>query len=84
MRAPCTDCQDDLASASILRLRAAGVVTRNTKSVDIVFGEADDGLRREVKVGYCRFPNGGEWSFYVRPVCKWRASSALCAREAWL
>ena len=74
--------QDDLASVSILRLRAAGVVTRNTKSVDIVFGEGDDGLRREVEVGYCRFTNGGEWSFFVRPACKWSASSAPCAGEA--
>jgi hypothetical protein len=76
--------QDDLASVSISRLRASSVVTGETKSVDVVFGAGDDGLRREVKVGYCRFPNGCEWSFYVRPGCKWRASSALCAGEVWL
>jgi hypothetical protein len=61
--------QDDLASVSISRLRAFGVVTSDTKSVDIVFGEADDGLKREVKVVHRRFPNGGEWSFFLCPVC---------------
>jgi hypothetical protein len=74
--------QDDLASISISRLRASGVVTGGTNSVDIVFGEGDDGLRREVKVVHRRFPNGGEWSFYVCPACKWRASSALGADAA--
>ena len=52
--------QDDLPSISISRLRASGVVTSDTKSVDIVFGEGNDGLRREVKVAHRRFPNGGE------------------------
>ena len=74
--------QDDLPSISISRLRASGVVTGDTNSVDIVFGEGDDGLRREVKVVHRRFPNGGEWSFYVCPACKWRASSALGADAA--
>jgi hypothetical protein len=76
--------QNDFAPISISRLRASGVVTGETKSVDIVFGAGYDGLRCEVKVGYCRFPNGGEWSSNVRPACKWRPSSALCAGEAWL
>jgi hypothetical protein len=61
--------QDDLASVSISRLRASGVVTGDTKSVDIVFGEGDDGLRRDVKVVHRQFPNGGEWSFFICPVC---------------
>jgi hypothetical protein len=61
--------QDDLASVSISRLRASGVVTGDTKSVEIVFGEGDDGLKREVKVVHRRFPNGGEWSFFLCPVC---------------
>jgi hypothetical protein len=61
--------QDDLASVSISRLRASGFVTSDTKSVDIIFGEGDEGLRREVKVVHRRFPNGGEWSFFVCPVC---------------
>ena len=74
--------QDDLSSVSISRLRASGVVTSDMKSVDIVLGEGDDLLRREVKVVHRRFPNGGEWSFYVCPACKWRASSALGAGEA--
>lgn len=61
--------QDDFASVSISRLRASGVVTGDTKSVEIVFGEGSDGLRREVKVVHRRFPNGGEWSLFLRPVC---------------
>ena len=74
--------QDGLGSVSISRMRALGAVTSDTKSVDIVFGEGDDGLAREVKVVYRRFPNGGSWSLYVCPACKWRASSALGAGEA--
>jgi hypothetical protein len=61
--------QDDLASVSISRMRASGVVTSDTKSVELVFGKGDDGLRRDVKVGHRRFPNGGEWSFFLCPVC---------------
>ena len=61
--------QDDLASVSISRLRASGAVTSDTKSVDVVFCEGDKGLRREVKVVHRRFPNGGEWSFFLCPVC---------------
>jgi hypothetical protein len=61
--------QDDLASVSISRLRASGVVTSDTESVEIVFGEGDEGLRREVMVVHRRFPNGGEWSFFVCPGC---------------
>jgi hypothetical protein len=62
-----------LASISISRLRASGVVTKVTKSVDIVFGEGNEGLRREVKVVHRRFPNGGEWSFFLCPTCSRRA-----------
>jgi hypothetical protein len=51
--------QDDLASVSI----------RDTKSVKVVFGEGSDGLKRDVKVVHRRFPNGGEWSFFLCPVC---------------
>jgi hypothetical protein len=61
--------QDDLASVRISRLRASGVLTSDTKSAGIVFGEGNDGLRREVKVVHRRFPNGGEWSFFLCPVC---------------
>ena len=48
--------QDDLASVSISQLRASGVVTSETKSVEIAFGEGNDGLRREVKVVHRGFP----------------------------
>jgi hypothetical protein len=74
--------QDDLASVSISRMRASGVVTSDMRWVDIIFGEGDDGLAREVKVVHRRFPNSGSWSFYVCPACKWRASSAVGAGEA--
>jgi hypothetical protein len=74
--------QDDLASVSISRMRASGVVTSDMRWVDIIFGEGDDGLAREVKVVYRRFPNGGSWSLYVCPACKSRASSALGEGEA--
>jgi hypothetical protein len=72
--------QDDLASVSISRLRASGVVTNDTRSVEIVFGEGNEGLRREVKVVHRRFPNGGEWSFFVCPVCD-RPARALKLHE---
>jgi hypothetical protein len=62
--------QDDLPSVSISRLRASGVVSGDTKSIHIVFGEGDDCLRREVKVVHQRFPSGGEWSFFLCPVCE--------------
>ena len=61
--------QDDLPSVSISRLRASGVVTGDTMSVHIVFGEGN-GLRRKVKVVHRDFPNGGEWSFFLCPVCE--------------
>ena len=61
--------QDDLPSVSIPRLRASGVVTSDTKWVEVVFGEGNDGLRRQVRVVHRRFPNGGEWSFFLCPVC---------------
>jgi hypothetical protein len=61
--------QDNLASVRISRLRASGVVTSDATSVEIVFGEGDEGLRRQVEVIHRRFPNGGEWSFFLCPVC---------------
>jgi hypothetical protein len=62
--------QDDLPFVSISRLRASGVVTSETMSVEVVLGEGNEGLRREVKVVHRRFPNGGEWSFFLCPVCE--------------
>jgi hypothetical protein len=61
--------QDDLPSVSISPLRASGVVTSETRLLDIVFGEGNDGRSREVEVVHRRFPNGGEWSFFLCPVC---------------
>jgi hypothetical protein len=64
---------DLLASPSVSRLRALGVVDWNTKSVLISFGEGDDALWREVHVTHRWFPNGGDWSFFVCPQCERRA-----------
>jgi hypothetical protein len=61
---------DLLASSSVSRLRALGVVDRNTKSVLISFGEGDDAFWREVHVSQRRFPNGGSWSFFQCPQCE--------------
>jgi hypothetical protein len=66
--------QNDLpTSPSVSRLRALGVVNRNTKSVLISFGEGDDAVRREVRVTHRQFPNGGDWSFFACPQCERRA-----------
>jgi hypothetical protein len=64
---------DLLASPSLSRLRASGVVDWNTKSVVIAFGEGDDALHREIRVTHRRFPNGGSWSFFSCPQCERRA-----------
>jgi hypothetical protein len=64
---------DLLASPSVSRLRASGVVEWNKKSVLISFGEGDDALWREVQVTHRRFPNGGGWSFFQCPQCERRA-----------
>jgi hypothetical protein len=66
--------QDDLGSSpSISQLRASGVVTGDTKVVVIGFGEGENALKRLVGVTHRKFPNGGEWSFFVCPVCRRRA-----------
>jgi hypothetical protein len=63
--------QDALpTSPSISRLRALGVVDRNTKSILISFGEGDDALRREIRITHRQFPNGGSWSFFTCPQCE--------------
>jgi hypothetical protein len=43
--------QDDLASISISRLRASGVATSGTKSVEIAFRVGEVSLRRELDSG---------------------------------
>jgi hypothetical protein len=62
-----------LTSPSISRLRALGVVDRNTKSVVIAFGEGDDALHRVIRITHRQFPNGGGWSFFQCPQCERRA-----------
>jgi hypothetical protein len=62
--------QDDLPpSPTISRLRASGVVTAETRSVVVTFGEGESALAREVHVTHQIFPNGGSWSFFVCPAC---------------
>jgi hypothetical protein len=61
--------QDNLPSVSISPLRTAGVVTSSTAWVVVTFGEGDSALKRRVGVTHVSFPNGGEWSFFVCPVC---------------
>jgi hypothetical protein len=62
--------QDDLPTTpSISRLRASGVVTAETGSVVVTFGEGESALSREVLVTHQIFPNRGSWSFFVCPAC---------------
>jgi hypothetical protein len=66
--------QDDLGSSpSISQLRASGVVASDTKVVVVSFGEGESALRRQVGVTHRQLQNGGEWSFFVCPVCRRRA-----------
>jgi hypothetical protein len=80
--------QDDLTSVSISRMRAWRR-DQGHKLGRIVFGEGDDRLRREVKVVHRRFPNGGEWSSFLCPVCSRPArvlrlhDKPMC-RRCWL
>ena len=62
--------QDDLPTTpSISRLRASGVVTAETRSVIVTFGEGGSALKRKVRVTHQKFRNGGSWSFFVCPDC---------------
>ena len=62
--------QDDLPTTpTISRLRASGVVTAETRSVVVTFGEGESALAREVRVTHQIFPNRGSWSFFVCPAC---------------
>jgi hypothetical protein len=54
-------------SASVSRLRAEGTITADMTSVWIGFGAIE--LKREVRLAHRRFPNGGSWSFFLRPRC---------------
>jgi hypothetical protein len=55
---------DDLPqSESVSRLRAAGVITATTDVTTVGFGDQSF----SVAVAHCRFPNGGDWAFFVCP-----------------
>ena len=55
---------DDLpASESVSRLRARGVITASSEVATITFG----GLSFTVGVQHVRFPNRGDWAFFVCP-----------------
>jgi hypothetical protein len=51
------------------RARTSGVVTVETRSVVVTFGEGESALVREVRVTHQIFPNRGSWSFFVCPAC---------------
>ena len=74
--------QDDLPSVSISRLRASGVVTSDTKSVDIAFGEGDDALRREVKLVAPPLSERRRMVAFSVPVCERRCAYPQAARQA--
>jgi hypothetical protein len=61
--------QDDLASVSVSRMLASGLVTVDTASVVITLGEGKNALKREVRIAHHNFWNGGNWSFFVCPTC---------------
>jgi hypothetical protein len=56
-------------------------VTSETRLVEIVFGEDNDGLSREVEVVHHRFPNGGEWSLFLCPVVAVLRAFSSCTRS---
>jgi hypothetical protein len=61
--------QDDCPSISVSRLRGLGEVKEEMGSVRVTIGE----VSREVRLSHLHFPNGGGWSFFVRPSCGRRA-----------
>jgi hypothetical protein len=61
--------QDDYPSISISRLRATGQVSAEASSVCVSIA----GLFRDVRVVHGRFPNGGDWAFFICPACGRRA-----------
>jgi hypothetical protein len=71
--------RDDLLAVGVSRLRASGVITPESTSVVIAFGEGADALRREVRVAHQLFPprgpegRRGSWSLFVCPSCSRRA-----------
>jgi hypothetical protein len=60
--------QDDLPSISISRLRASGVIARETTEFVVKLGDVE----QMVGVMERRFPNGGGWSRFVCPSCGWK------------
>jgi hypothetical protein len=74
--------QDDLASVSISRLHDSSAVTRDTKSVDIVFGDGKDGLRREVKVVHQRFSERRRMVVFPMPCLRAPRTHSQAARQA--
>jgi hypothetical protein len=66
--------RDDLQMVSVSPMRALGVITADTASTTVRFGESEF----SVQVTHRRFPNGGDWAFFVCPACGCRA------RKLWL
>jgi hypothetical protein len=61
--------RDDLPAVGVSRLRASGVITRESTSVIISFGQGADALHRQVGVAHLHLKHGGSWSFFVCPSC---------------
>jgi hypothetical protein len=66
--------RDDLPVVWISPTRASGVISADTTSTFIRFGESEF----SVGVTHMRFPNGGDWAFFACPACARRA------RKLWL
>jgi hypothetical protein len=70
--------RDDLPTLSISRLRAAGVVTPETRTFLVQLGR----IEQNVSVHLRRFPNGGSWSFFACPTCaRWVRTLRLLGDE---
>jgi hypothetical protein len=67
-------CFDDLPAVSVSPMRAAGVISADTTSTFIRFGESEF----SVGVTHRRFPNGGDWALFACPACPHRG------RKLWL
>jgi hypothetical protein len=66
--------RDDLPVVSASPLRALGVISAAATSTVVRFGE----LEFPVLVAHRRFPNGGDWAFFLCPGCSRRV------RKLWL
>jgi hypothetical protein len=67
---------DDLPAVWISPLRASGVIAADTAVTAVRLDDSE--LEFAVGVTHRRFPNGGDWAFFVCPAC------ARFGRKLWL